>query len=188
MKRVFRKQTHDDFMARLDRLAGHRTGQVHAGDRAETVNRGELEIAVAPNEDRAMWYGLLGFAGALCAFYAGANPVQVRGWIGTSLPGELQFAALAGATVGVTALLVLFVASGLRFLNRRSAQRVRHGGLLTGAILGAVLAQVPAPSWQAGYAALEDGSGTLSRIARLSEIDLDPVDWGSAALVSSTPK
>jgi hypothetical protein len=173
MRYSIRKQTHDDFKARVGRVdpafarsGGRETQAAAAVSPLPWIVAGfgwmYLAAGVARNRD-AMAASLV----------QGSLPVQAHAWI---------MGAMA-ALLGITAILM--VAHAARFALRRRGNRGTSGAILGGALGALVLSYMPAGTLQTGLGLLDDNSRGLILAANGTVKETVGLDFQGVAFVTA---
>lgn len=188
MKRVFRKQTRDDFITRIERL-----------DPAYAKLKPEQKIERKPWEvdrhdrvasDKPLKMTVFGFALALCALIGANDPLMVQALILKSgWPGEFLAHAMNGVSILAIGLVLFFVGNAIRIFNPNATGRGNARGLVVGGLAAIGCFLIPDPYIQTGFdlAGFRDADHVLS-FAQEKSLELASIDWASVVMVSSAAK
>lgn len=178
MKRVFRKQTHQDFRLRIKRVdpVFHRWGE-----------RGYARDKTAK---RPFGSVLMGFGWAYLVISVGNNRSHLEASLQTgSLSQDMQGWILAGLASLLAISGVMLCIHIFRYFFHYGGKKQNSGALLVGALGAMVLVYTPASVWSTGYGMLDDNSRSLLLTASATVEDALPgVDLGNVVFVSSVGK
>lgn len=187
MKRVFRKQTRDDFARRIERL-DPKYAKLKPEER---IDRKPWEVEKHRlKSDKPLKMSVLGFGLALVAILGANDPDMVRAlFLRSGWPGNLLTYAMNGAAILVVGLAIFFLGNLLRIVNPRATGRGNAAGLVVGALGAVGVFSIPDAYIQTGFdmAGFRDANHVLS-FAQEKSLILASIDWASVVPVSSTAK
>lgn len=188
MKRVFRKQTRDDFITRIERLDPN-YAKLKPEQRIER-KPWEVEKHRRLGANRPLKMSLIGFGVALAALIGANNPRMVQSLLlQTGWPVEYLAYAMNGLMILAIGLVVMLIGNALRVVNPNATGRGNAGGLLIGALAAVGCFNIPDPYIQTGFdlAGFRDADHVLS-FAQEKTLELASIDWSSVVMVSSHGK
>ena len=178
MSRLYRKQTHKDFRARIKRVdpSFHRWGE-GAGLRDTTVKRPVASV-------------LTGFAWAYLVIAIASNRAHVEASLSRGTLSEtLQSSVMAGLAALLAISGVMFCLHLYRYLFQSAGKKQNSGAMLIGVLGALVLVYTPDDVWRTGAGMIDNNSRTLLLTASAGVGDVLPgVDFTSVAFVSSLGK
>ncbi len=165
MARTFRKQTHDDYLARVSR-----------------VNASFLATHRDRSHEHPIAFGLLGFLWFYLVLSIATRKSDILSSLQSgALPEDMHNLVLSVIAVMLGTSLVVLIYHLARFVIRQHDRR-NSGGLVFGAIAALGLTLTPPAVLEAGYGLLDDNTRTL---VATTQNKMRNIDWNEVVMVSS---
>jgi len=188
MKRTIRKQTQQDFFSRIERLDPAFAAKAPS-ERFDDKPWEHQKASRFKGESPIMMAGL-GTACALVALFGVDDPDMVREiLLKTGWPAQFLTYAMNGAAILLFIMAVLLIGNVLRIFNPRATGRWNAGGLVAGALAGAIAFNMPSTYVQAAYEVAGFNNATeVLDFAQAKTLGFAGIDWASVVMVSSAAK
>ena len=188
MLRKIKKQNRGDFDRRIKDL----DPKFAALPKEAKVIRKPWEIektAIAKAESPILMF-LLGFVMAIAGLFAVRDPAAVRTFLlDSGWPAEFISYAMNGVSFLVIGLVLFFLITGMRIINRRATGRWNAAGLVVGAMAALGMYNMPETYLLAAlqYAGFESADEIFD-YAHERTLQFASIDWASVVMVSSVAK